>query len=157
MEYFKLLNEANQLENSMERLAYITAFNLSQFCNIEGRSLKPFNPVLGETYELLTNDFKFMAEQVSHHPPISACCGYNANFEMWGDTEVVGQFKKRQLRFKAVGQKYVKLKRTEEKFTMECPTISVHNLILGEMYLDLCESSVMRNVNTGETCEVTFF
>lgn len=28
--------------------------------------------MLGETYELVTEDFRFIAEQVSHHPPISA-------------------------------------------------------------------------------------
>jgi len=28
--------------------------------------------MLGETYELVTEDFRFFAEQVSHHPPISA-------------------------------------------------------------------------------------
>jgi len=33
---------------------------------------KPFNPLLGETYELQTDEFKFIAEQVSHHPPITA-------------------------------------------------------------------------------------
>jgi hypothetical protein len=33
---------------------------------------KPFNPLLGETYELVTKDFSYLAEQVSHHPPVTA-------------------------------------------------------------------------------------
>jgi hypothetical protein len=33
---------------------------------------KPFNPILGETYELIGDGWKFLSEQVSHHPPISA-------------------------------------------------------------------------------------
>lgn len=36
------------------------------------RLKKPFNPMLGETYELVTEDYRLFAEQVSHHPPISA-------------------------------------------------------------------------------------
>lgn len=40
-------------------------------CTI-GRTKKPFNPMLGETYELVTKDFRYFSEQVSHHPPISA-------------------------------------------------------------------------------------
>lgn len=28
--------------------------------------------MLGETYELVTKDYRFMSEQVSHHPPQSA-------------------------------------------------------------------------------------
>jgi hypothetical protein len=33
---------------------------------------KPFNPLLGETYEFVPKNkkFRFLAEQVSHHPPI---------------------------------------------------------------------------------------
>ena len=33
---------------------------------------KPFNPLLGETYELTRNDFRIVCEQVGHHPPVSA-------------------------------------------------------------------------------------
>ena len=33
---------------------------------------KPFNPLLGETFELVGKDYRFLAEQVSHHPPITA-------------------------------------------------------------------------------------
>jgi len=33
---------------------------------------KPFNPLLGETFELVKDGFELIAEQVSHHPPITA-------------------------------------------------------------------------------------
>lgn len=46
-----------------------------------GRTKKPFNPLLHETYELIHPKFKFIAEQVSHHPPISAAYCYNDHFE----------------------------------------------------------------------------
>ena len=32
------------------------------------RKKKPFNPMLGETYELVTNKFRFLAEKVMHTP-----------------------------------------------------------------------------------------
>lgn len=40
---------------------------------------KPYNPILGETfrcYWLHSNGTKtfYIAEQVSHHPPVSSCC-----------------------------------------------------------------------------------
>ena len=44
-----------------------------QQTHIEKFPSKPFNPLLGETYELvLPGKYKFLAEQVSHHPPVSA-------------------------------------------------------------------------------------
>jgi len=51
----------------------LSAVHLTSSFNVaKGRDKKPFNPMLGETYELVTEDFRFFAEQVSHHPPISA-------------------------------------------------------------------------------------
>ncbi len=36
------------------------------------RTTKPFNPLLGETWEHDDGELKIITEQVSHHPPISA-------------------------------------------------------------------------------------
>ena len=47
-------------------------FGVANYASNIDRIKKPFNPILGETYELITTDFKFISEQVSHHPPISA-------------------------------------------------------------------------------------
>jgi hypothetical protein len=33
---------------------------------------KPFNPILGETYQSLIDGCPVYGEQISHHPPISA-------------------------------------------------------------------------------------
>ena len=92
MEYYELLDKADLEPNPYKRIAYITAFEMAQYCNLDGRALKPFNPVLGETYDLLTKDFRFMSEQVSHHPPVSAFHGYNEHFECYSNTEVNGGF-----------------------------------------------------------------
>jgi len=41
--------------------------------NIEKFLSKPFNPLLGETFEFVSpGHYKYIAEQVSHHPPITA-------------------------------------------------------------------------------------
>ena len=49
------------------------------FTNLERQSSKPFNPLLGETFEFTTDHFRYISEQVSHHPPISAwhCYGFD--------------------------------------------------------------------------------
>jgi hypothetical protein len=40
----------------------VTAFSISQYKGPDNRLNKPFNPILGETYELLTPDYKYFAE-----------------------------------------------------------------------------------------------
>ena len=56
----------------MVRMGLSIAHFASSFSISKYRTKKPFNPLLGETYELVTKDVRFMSEQVSHHPPVSA-------------------------------------------------------------------------------------
>lgn len=51
---------------------------------------KPFNPLLGETYEYVdaNKNFRFFAEQVSHHPPIGAAIAECPSFDYWQDQTI---------------------------------------------------------------------
>jgi len=110
MEYEELLVKADNWDDSLHRLAYIAAFNVSQYANLEERNLKPWNPVIGETYELLTNKFQFFAEQVSHHPPITACHGHSKNYDMWMNTDLKSSFKGKSMEFTPKGSTHIVLK-----------------------------------------------
>ena len=74
MEYADLLDMAADRMDSTERLVYVAAFAASEYASTIGRVAKPFNPLLGETYEYVRPDkgYRFFIEQVSHHPPIGA-------------------------------------------------------------------------------------
>ena len=66
----KMVNSSDPVE----RLENIAAhFAISQASHTH-RHFKPFNPLLGETFELRKDEKKifFLSEQISHHPPISA-------------------------------------------------------------------------------------
>ena len=68
-------------EDAVKRLAYVTVYRSIYMTQVERGVVKPFNPLLGETYELyLPGKFRFFAEQVSHHPPI-------ASFEVQGENQ----------------------------------------------------------------------
>ena len=67
-----LLNKAcNPLyaPDTLKRFEYVCAFAVSAIAFNHNRLSKPFNPILGETYELTREDmgFKIVCEQVSHH------------------------------------------------------------------------------------------
>ena len=74
LEYTDLLNVAADRTDSTERMLYVAAFAASEFASTIGRVAKPFNPLLGETFEYSRPDkgYRFFTEQVSHHPPIGA-------------------------------------------------------------------------------------
>ena len=64
LQNFDLMEKANsENEDNLKRMAYMTAFNITQYQTLETRNLKPFNPILGETFELYEpGKYTFLAE-----------------------------------------------------------------------------------------------
>ena len=85
MEYTELLDMAADRADSTERLVYVAAFAASEYASTIGRVAKPFNPLLGETYEYARPDkgYRFFIEQVSHHPPIGAAWAESPNWDYY--------------------------------------------------------------------------
>ena len=76
-EYTDLLHDAASCEDSTEQLAYVTAFTISAFSTTVNRTTKPFNPLLGETYECDRMDdlgWRSIAEQVRRMYSIFKFC-----------------------------------------------------------------------------------
>ncbi|KAJ1675903.1 hypothetical protein EV182_000349 [Spiromyces aspiralis] len=94
MEYSTLLDIAAHLSNSTDRTLYVAAFAMSNYSSTFGRVAKPFNPLLGETYEYVRTDkrYRALSEQVSHHPPVSACWVEADNYIYHADTNVKSRF-----------------------------------------------------------------
>ena len=72
MEYVDILDKAIKCKDPLKRLAIVATSVITNLTCLERNATKPFNPLLGETYELVTDNFRFIAEQVSHHPPVTA-------------------------------------------------------------------------------------
>jgi len=51
---------------------------------------KPFNPILGETFQGSIGNYEIALEQISHHPPVSAFQLWNTKFK--NSPIVEGQF-----------------------------------------------------------------
>jgi hypothetical protein len=81
------------IKDSLKRLVYATIFCIVQYNLYKDRTRKPFNPLMGETYELVQENYRFISEQVSHHPPISAFHFAGLGFEGYGHTDSKQSFK----------------------------------------------------------------
>ena len=67
LEYSDLLDKAAACETSTEQMCYVAAFTTSSYSTTATRTGKPFNPLLGETFEFdRTEDlgWRSLAEQV---------------------------------------------------------------------------------------------
>lgn len=152
-EYSELIDEALNCTDSCERMAYIMIFGLAPYSSTIGRNNKPFNPLLGETYELIDKDrnFRFLSEQVSHHPPISAGYCENDQYEFWSNTNVKTAFWGASLEVKPLGPSHLKLRASKDHYIWYKAKTSVNGIILGKLYVDNFGEMTYDNVTTKDS------
>ncbi|XP_044475356.1 oxysterol-binding protein-related protein 1C-like isoform X2 [Mangifera indica] len=140
MEYSYLLDRAyewGKRGNKLMRILNVAAFAVSGYASTEGRICKPFNPLLGETYEADYPDkgLRFFSEKVSHHPMIVACHCEGTGWKFWGDSNLKSKFWGRSIQLDPVGVLTLEFD-DGEVFQWSKVTTSIYNLILGKLYCD---------------------
>jgi len=163
MEYTDLLDVAAEREDSSERMLYVAAFAASEYASTIGRVAKPFNPLLGESFEYARPDkgFRFFIEQVSHHPPIGAAYAEAAKWDYWGESAVKSKFYGKSFDINPLGTWFLRLRPTatggkEELYTWKKVTSSVIGIITGNPVVDNYGPMEVKNWTTGETCILDF-
>ncbi|OMO50089.1 Oxysterol-binding protein [Corchorus olitorius] len=140
LEYSYLLDRAyewGKRGNKLMRVLNVAAFAVSGYSSTEGRICKPFNPLLGETFEADFPDkgLRFFSEKVSHHPMIVACHCEGTGWKFWGDSNLKSKFWGRSIQLDPVGVLTLEFD-DGEVFQWSKVTTSIYNLILGKLYCD---------------------
>ncbi|XP_053266595.1 oxysterol-binding protein-related protein 3 isoform X7 [Podarcis raffonei] len=160
LEYSELLDKAARTPNLFERMVYVAAFAVSAYASSYYRAgSKPFNPVLGETYECIREDkgFQFFAEQVSHHPPISACHAESDNFVFWQDIRWKNKFWGKSMEIVPVGTTHVILPAYNDHYEWNKVTSCIHNILSGQRWIEHYGEIIIKNLNDHSClCKLTF-
>ncbi|XP_015742730.1 oxysterol-binding protein-related protein 7 isoform X2 [Python bivittatus] len=160
LEYSALLDAASRSLDPCERLLCIAAFAVSAYASTYYRAgSKPFNPVLGETYECVRPDkgFRFISEQVSHHPPISACHVESDSFILWQDMKWKNKFWGKSLEIIPVGTVNVQLPRFGDHYEWNKVTSCIHNILSGQRWIEHYGEVLIRNTRDSTYhCKLTF-
>ncbi|CAK9321626.1 unnamed protein product [Citrullus colocynthis] len=140
MEYSHLLDQAYEYGrqgNNFLRVLKVAAFAVSGYASSEGRHCKPFNPLLGETYEadFPEKGIRFFSEKVSHHPTVIACHCEGRGWRFWGDSNLRSKFWGRSIQLDPVGVLNLEFD-DGEIFQWSKVTTNIYNLILGKVYCD---------------------
>ncbi|KAI0203225.1 oxysterol-binding protein [Astrocystis sublimbata] len=162
MEYAHLLDLAADRSDSIERMLYVAAFAASEFASTIGRVAKPFNPLLGETFEYARPDkgYRFFIEQVSHHPPVGACHAEAAHWTYWGEAKVDSRFMGKSFDIYHLGTWFLKVRPKaggkEDFYTWKKPKSQVVGIITGSPVVDNYGLVEIKNWTTGEVCHLDF-
>lgn len=163
-QFFSFINKSFQSDKIEDKLIYLSVFIISEYYLNINRILKPFNPLLGETFEYYDKDRKFFAfaEQVSHHPPISAFMIKNENICVYSDTKhkhklifIKGAV---ELSFTSnVNVLYTSEGLLTNHFIYNKPQLILKNLIYGYPHYDVSGVVVLKDLkNENFSSEISF-
>ncbi|GAB7358792.1 hypothetical protein MBLNU230_g4017t1 [Neophaeotheca triangularis] len=169
LEYSHLLDTAASSNLSpIDRLLFVTVFAVTGFAynRVKERAIrKPFNPMLGETYELVRPDlgWRFVAEKVSHHPVRAACQAESLENGGWTFTQSpqpVQKFWGKSVELNTEGRARVVLHSPNDGngdfYSWSTATCYLRNVIAGEKYVEPVQSMTVLNETSGARAVVSF-
>ena len=139
--YLNLLKKISQeSKNKSLQIGYIAAFIIGELFLSLNRNLKPFNPIIGETYEYFDNqnNFRFYSEQVSHNPQITAFIGETPDFALYGDTKNSTSFKilKGAMELSFKNKVHLHIKSTNDHFFYNTPNVMIKGFLKPPLHND---------------------
>ncbi|CUM62951.1 uncharacterized protein PRCAT00000511001 [Priceomyces carsonii] len=162
VEYSDLINNSLQsnFNDNGEKILRIATFAVSYLSSLrvkERNIRKPFNPLLGETFELVREDlgFRFISEKVCHRPPVFAMFVESEKWLLSYSPSPGQKFWGKNMEITTGGVVKLTINSTGEVFTWSQPTTLLKNIIAGEKY---CEpaSSVTVKSTTGYKAVIEF-
>jgi hypothetical protein len=177
MEFSECLDVAARDADPHRRIAFVAAFAMSNYSSTIGRIAKPFNPMLGETFEYVRFDkeYRYVSEQVSHHPPISACWAESPYWSYYGEVDAQNKFMGKSFEIRPTGMAHADLllpyhlgpdypkakgKLVEgkviEHYSWKKVTTNVSGFILGSPTIDHYGEMTITNHRTKDQCVLTF-
>ncbi|XP_075882056.1 oxysterol-binding protein 2 isoform X5 [Nelusetta ayraudi] len=160
LEYHELLDKAARCDSSLEQLCLVAAFSVSSYSTTVHRTAKPFNPLLGETYELDRREdfgYRSLCEQVSHHPPAAAHHVISQRgWTLRQEITIASKFRGKYLSIMPLGAIHLHFHSSGNHYVWRKVTSTVHNIIVGKLWIDQSGDIEIVNHRTKETCQLKF-
>ncbi|XP_051994199.1 oxysterol-binding protein 1-like isoform X7 [Xyrauchen texanus] len=160
LEYSELLDRAAKCKSSLEQMCYVAAFTVSSYSTTVHRTGKPFNPLLGETFELdrvQESGYRSLCEQVSHHPPAAAHHAISQRgWTLRQEIALASKFRGKYLSIMPLGSIHCMFEKSNNHYTWKKVTTTVHNIIVGKLWIDQSGEIDVVNHKTGDRCHLKF-
>ena len=159
--YIDLLINAGKETSKEKQMCYIAAFIIGELFLSLSRSLKPFSPIIGETYEFFDNskNFRFYSEHVCHKPQINAFIGETPEFAYYGDTLNATSFKifKGSVELLFKNKTHIHCKKTGDHYIFNPPNVYLKGLLNPPLYNDYGGTTIIQNTtDSSYRCELKF-
>ncbi|XP_075890375.1 oxysterol-binding protein 1 isoform X4 [Nelusetta ayraudi] len=160
LEYYDLLDKAAKCQSSLEQMCYVAAFTVSSYSTTVHRTGKPFNPLLGETFELdrlKDCGYRSLCEQVSHHPPAAAHHAISEKgWSLRQEITLASKFRGKYLSIMPLGSIQCLFDKSNNHYSWKKVTTTIHNIIVGKLWIDQSGEIDVVNHKTGDRCHLKF-
>lgn len=160
LEYSDLLDRAAHCHSSLEQMCLVAAFSVSSYSTTVHRTAKPFNPLLGETYELDRLEeygYRSICEQVSHHPPAAALhVTSQRGWSLWQHITIDSKFRGKYISVMPLGNIHLHFHASGNHYVWSKVTSTVHNIIVGKLWIDQSGDIEIVNTTVKDTCRLKF-
>lgn len=159
-----IISSAAQEEDPLSRMKLVAKWYLSGFYKKPKGLKKPYNPILGESFrcywshpETGSRTF-YIAEQVSHHPPVSAFHVTNRKegFCIHGSILAKSKFYGNSVSAVLDGTARLTLLTRGEDYVLTMPYAHCKGILMGTLSLELGGKVEIRCDKTGYTTELEF-
>lgn len=151
------LKKAAEMEDPVERFKLVITFVMCGFHNT-CQQLKPFNPILGETYQARYEDgTTIYCEQSSHHPPVTnwQVFGPKNEFHVYGYGEWTAGFRGNTVIGHQKGPNYVAFN-DGTVISYSLPAMHVSGIIMGDRVIEYVGSIEFRDEKNNLSCDIVF-
>uniref|UniRef100_A0A672NR63 Oxysterol-binding protein 2-like n=1 Tax=Sinocyclocheilus grahami TaxID=75366 RepID=A0A672NR63_SINGR len=160
LEYSELLDRATRCDSSLEQMCLVAAFSVSSYSTTVHRTGKPFNPLLGETYELDRVEeygYRSICERISHHPPAAAHHVISQRgWTLWQEITIDSKFRGKYISIMPLGNIHLKFHASGNHYVWSKVTSTVHNIIVGKLWLDQSGDIIIMNHRNKDKCHLKF-
>ncbi|KAI9143827.1 hypothetical protein BKA69DRAFT_1059245 [Paraphysoderma sedebokerense] len=163
MSHPELIMATHKKTDPVERFVDVVRYFLSGW-HIKPKGVKkPYNPVIGEHFRCRyeypdgTSAY-YVAEQVSHHPPIS--CWYFAspqnNLVISGDFKPKSKFLGNSAATLMHGGTKIYFTNLDEEYTLNSPNVYARGILFGTMLMELGDNVTIKCQKNDLICELEF-
>jgi hypothetical protein len=131
------------VSDKLERLKLVTSYCVTAF-HLNLNLMKPFNPILGETFQAKIGNSLVYLEQTSHHPPVSNYYVKNPLYTTYGYISIDPSAGPNTLIGDNKGKRWIRLN-DGTTYTIKMPKFKMTGITVGNLYVTFIESLVVED------------
>ena len=154
--YLQLLLKGSECTDPVERMRFLIAFAVSGL-SLQVNAAKPFNPILGETFQgEYDGGIEVFCEQISHHPPISCweVTDEMRRFRFSGTGHICATTRANSVKAQQKGDSNVFFYSDGATVSWNLPGLVLKNVMFGERHLKYSGEMVFRDAKNGLECVI---